>query len=314
MMIRNLCGNDIAACAALLDKDQPFLGVTESRFVRKIVLEENYSPHGFFVAEEDGRILGFLNAVFRQVPIRAGEPMEAYTGWFSAFCVPDPADVPTVGRALLETGERYLVSHGKTRISTGFYPTYFSQGIEASHTAEIVLFREMGYTGAESMSLACDLTAYREQPDVAACRQQLLRDGFYLGAVQTRLIPSLLDPHSPIVNASWAYEFRSRIENGDMDALRVCADGDTVVGVAGCHDPMAPDGRFGPFGVDPAYRRRGIGSVLLADAILEMKRRGCTASWMQWVTPNGAAYRLYEKVGYRHRNTFYTFSKTLPTE
>ena len=76
MKIRTLNGSDIPLCAEMLQKDQPFLRVTETRFLQKIVFEENFSPRGFFIAEENGVVSGFLNAVYRRVPYSAEVPPE----------------------------------------------------------------------------------------------------------------------------------------------------------------------------------------------------------------------------------------------
>lgn len=307
--IRSFRGDDIAVLAAMLAKDQPFAGVTEQRFLKKVIFEENFDPAGLFVAEEDGVIRGFLNALYRRVPVWAGVPMELDQGWFQIFCVPGRADVPTIGAALLEAGERYLAEHGKTKISTGYFPTYFTQGVDEFHEAEQDLFRGRGYRASESISLELDLTSYAEPENMEQKRKALAEQGFYLGPMRMEHIPSILDAESPFGNASWAYEFRSRIVNGDLGALQVCAAGEKVIGVAACHDPDAPSGRFGPFGVDPAYRGHGIGAVLLADALGEMKRRGDKLTWMQWVSESGPAYHLYSRAGYRRRCRYETFSK-----
>ena len=183
--------------------------------------------------------------------------------------------------------------------------------MEESHTALRALFTGRGYADAQSCSLCCDLAAYREKPDLAEKREALFRGGFRIGALQTAQAPSLLRPGAPFAGGSWTYEFRSRILQGDLAAIRVCEKDGEIIGAAACHDPYSEDGRFGPFGVDPAFRGHGIGAVLLADALGEMKRRGNVFSWMQWVSEGGAAYHLYTGVGYRIRNRFHTFSKVL---
>lgn len=314
MTIRNFRGSDIEKIPQIWQKDMPFITVSREYFIRKIVLEDNFLPEGFFAAEDDstGEILGFVCAVYRRTPICAGIPVETDRGWISAFCVPDRSRCDEIGGALLSAAEDYLFRNGKTQLSTGFFPQYFTQGIEENLCPEYAsLFGKHGWNGSRSWSLSMPLNGYSTSGDIRAKRNILENEGIYTGALRDDLLLSLLDPNAPFSNASWSYEFKMRLAELDFGCIRVAALGGKVIGAAACNDRTAPCGRFGPFGVDPSMRGKGIGSVLLDDALCEMKRRGYETAWMQWVGDSGSAYHLYTKAGFTKNNTYLTFTKSL---
>lgn len=318
MNVRAYRGEDIGRILAIWQKEAPFCAPDRNGFIRKTLLEENFSPDGLLIAEnESGDISGFVIAVARRVPVCAGAPDESNLGFYTAFCVPglnDPADARAAdtGRALVTAAENYLRSLGRTRVSTGFYPFYYAQGFEENRQpGYCALFESLGYRGGRSFSLSLDMADYRENPRVPGYRRALADDGFYVGPLTPAYLPSLLDPGADFSSPSWSREFAYRVAELDFDCVRIAAKDGRVIGAAACDDRLSRPGRFGPFGVSPALRGRGIGSVLLADALAEMKRRGVKTSWMQWVGDGGAAYRLYTGVGYQKANTFLTFSKTL---
>ena len=85
MIIRNIKGSDMDEIIALWKKTLPYLVIDRSIFMQKIFLEANFSRNGCFVAEKNGKIVGFVNAVFRKVPICADAEIEKKMGWLAGF-------------------------------------------------------------------------------------------------------------------------------------------------------------------------------------------------------------------------------------
>src|SRR5215204_6038714 len=85
----------------------------------------------------------------------------------------------------------------------------------------------------------------------------------------------------------------------DLDASRVALrDGDPIglvnVGLRGA------SAWIGGMGVVPAERRAGIGEALMQAAHEAAAARGVTGVWLEVITSNTPALRLYEKLGYEH--------------
>jgi len=67
--------------------------------------------------------------------------------------------------------------------------------------------------------------------------------------------------------------------------------------------------RFGPFGVNPDLRSRGIGRVLLAHMLLEMRKKGYHAAWFLWTGDYAA--KLYSQCGFHEVRRFAVLKKDL---
>lgn len=100
------------------------------------------------------------------------------------------------------------------------------------------------------------------------------------------------------------YSFRSALDGTYSDtlnctfALARCRD--VIVGAAGClysgRNPVTAI--LGPVGVDPRYRRNGIGANLVRSIIDHLRVQGCMAVYLG-VSEANPARRLYEGIGFR---------------
>lgn len=84
--------------------------------------------------------------------------------------------------------------------------------------------------------------------------------------------------------------------------LLFLADGPRPVGVAWLHD----SGQIEPLGLLPAYRKRGLGRLLLDGALAELAARGVATAVVGVWTTNETAVRLYQQAGFHHvKSRFY---------
>lgn len=310
MKIRNYSGTDFKQIVGMLKKDQPFLSIDENSFAVKVLCEENFSADGFFVAEEDGMIKGFCNTVCRMIPICKNAPDESKKGFITLFCVEDKSQVFSVGDKLLIAAQEYLIKLGKSYISTGYYPTYFSQGFsKTDHHEYISLFEKHGYSSSRSFSLKLELDNYKPDKSIVEKRSYLINNGFYIGELKPEYVLQLINPNAPFSNPSWSYEIKQRVIHNDYAKIRIAAINNKLVGAAPFCDPFGFDGRFGPFGVDAEFRGCGIGTVLLDDCLSQMIRFNVKTARMQWVSDSGAAYHIYEKAGFTKEREFITLRK-----
>ncbi|UQN30124.1 GNAT family N-acetyltransferase [Brachybacterium kimchii] len=72
-----------------------------------------------------------------------------------------------------------------------------------------------------------------------------------------------------------------------------------ILGVAAWDVVGADPERFGPIGVLPAARGRGVGGALLDAALERMARAGARRAWFQWTSASGPAHRMYLSRGFR---------------
>ncbi|MBQ4630575.1 MAG: GNAT family N-acetyltransferase [Clostridia bacterium] len=307
MIIRNGTGADMDAIIALWKKNLPYLVINRKLFMNKIFMEPNFDSKGFFVAEEKGKIVGFLNAIYRKVPICAGALVEKEKGWFSGFAF--DRDTPEVGDALLECGEKYLLENGKTVINTG-YSTYFVQGVDENHTPEVAEhFRHRGYSEKRSVSMILNLSEYETDPGVKQKRQKLKDMGIEVISLTDEYITKLFTLENDFLRPTWLVEYKSRACDMDFDRVKIAVQGEKILGACIFKDPGSNDERFGPFGVSPSCRGLGIGGVILDEVLTEMKNRGLKNAWMQWASDDKGAAVIYERAGFKVKESYLEFEK-----
>lgn len=312
MKIRNFMGEDIDKIVNCWNAALPHDKVTKEEIIKKMLLDCNFSADGFFIACSGDDVVGFVNCVYRRVPIDAYSGLEENNGWISAFAVNDDEHFVEIGSALICEAEKYFESHGKHEISTGYYPVYFYQGVSKEHCEKYIsLFESKGYRSIPSLARELYLSEFCEDANIEQKRENLAKEGIYTGPIQDKYILSLIDSQEPFNNISMAFEFKSRLAELDYERIRIAAKDGKVIGACVFGDPYGSKERFGPFCVDASYQGKGIGKVLLNDCLSAMKNRGLTKAWMQWTPLQGAADTLYKRVGFKVNKTYITFSKNI---
>lgn len=317
MRIRPYTGRDFDTVLTLWNRALPHDPVTREQLIKKLFMDPDFTEEGLMLCEDgDGSVVGFVNAVCRVLPAIPGQD-DADTGFITVVAVLPERDEYKVGGLLLDAAEAYLSSKGKTRVTTAYPPQYFTQGVEKdAHPALVRAFLERGYAGVPSAAKELDLTIYEEHPSVADRRARLAAAGIEVIPLTDAYISAVLDPAAGFSRPSWSVEFRSRLQvNMDFESMRIAvqhgSDGSRVVGACIFGDPYSDEGRFGPFGVSDDMQGMGIGSVLLADTLAEMKKRGIRRAWMQWTSEEGAAHTVYSRAGFRVVKRYLTFTKKL---
>ena len=314
MIIRTITGTDIPRIPEMWREDQPFVPVTVNNFIDKIIFEENFTPDSFFIADDDNSIAGFLYCTYRKMPIIGEGSMEKGKAYILGFCVADRSETQSVGGALIDAAEAYMRSKGRERVDTGYFPVYYVQGFERDLCSEyIALFKERGYrVSEESCSLELFLADYQPDPKVDELKEKLAEQGIVIRSSRPEDSIAIADAKMPFSKESWAYEYKTRLRlQHDCERVKVAVKDGALIGVSPFGDPNSDMGRFGPFGVDPAYRGLGIGKVLFQETMKEMKKRGIARAWMQWVEYGGPGFHIYEKCGFRAKNNFISFEKEL---
>jgi ribosomal-protein-alanine N-acetyltransferase len=94
------------------------------------------------------------------------------------------------------------------------------------------------------------------------------------------------------------YAFREEIESNRMARYLVVRAGDRVIAYAGIW-LMVDEAHVTTFAVLPAYRRRGIGGLLLSDLMRLSADLGAVVCTLEVRLSNAAARKLYQEFGFK---------------
>lgn len=176
-----------------------------------------------------------------------------------------------LGRGLLDAACRWGWDRGASSVVVGGLPPYYLwPGIDVRFTRMLALAESAGFreTGA-ALNLSCPTTYRQAAPEGVTVRRVLEapdRDG----------VLAFSERHF----APWVPEVARGVEHGCCHVAVDDASGD-VLGLAAHSVNRA--GWFGPTGVDPAARGRGVGAALLSACCRDLQIaefRDCEISWL----------------------------------
>ena len=290
-------------------------GIGKLKFARQVLLDPNFRPEGSLLAKLNGEPAGYALAMSRHMPLE-NAPDDSDRGYLTLFGVRSESRGQGVGKALLEAAEGYLRSQGCKKISISAYaPGYFAPGVDVAAYADGLEFlKRRGYTEVyRPIAMQTDLW-HLAIPSWVTERESVHRAD---GVAYTEFTPALIRP---------LIEFAERVFQGDW--VRVCRqtalqilDGASparleiavdntgtepqVIGFAH-HDAE----RFGPIGVDPEHRGRGIGQILMYRTLRAQQNAGLRTAWFLW-SDDKTAERLYDAAGFKVVRRFALLNKDL---
>ena len=309
--IRPYQGSDEAALIALWNAALTHDRVTPQVFRVKVLLDLNFNPEGLLVAETGGRLAGFVLSLARQVPhfLDGFEPEKA---WITAFGVHPEFQRQGIGRALFDQALARLSALGvKETLISPYTPNYFTPGVDvAAYPAALAFLRAGGWqTLYEPISMRAETTGFQIPAEIQQCEQALAAEGYEIRPVTPADLPDLL----PFIARHFGWDWVRHAQDyllelfgpgSDQVCVLVAAHQGRIVGY--CQQRRE---RFGPFGVDPALRSKGIGRVLLFHALSEMLARGFHSAWFLWTGRDAA--RLYALAGFKEVRQFAVLKKVL---
>lgn len=277
----------------------------------RYLLDPNFVTDTCLVAttSRGERIFGFvLGMTGKSGDTRDEHPSEA---WIVAFGVDEHYRRQGVARALFDRLEASWRTAGIVRITIGPYiPSYVTPGVDERAYAEAVLFLQAGgaETQARPLSMKASLTGYRSAPEMLQTSSGLESAGVFIRPVEPRdIVPLLqfLDDHF----VHWRPDAASVLSelygsNPRSVTMHVAEEHGQIIGYA-----QSRSERFGPFGVDQAYRGRGVGAVLLSTTLLAMRAQGFHCAWFLWTSDQAA--KLYRQHGFEEVRRFALMVKSL---
>lgn len=263
------------------------------------LLDPNFSPNECLVAVENetteivGFVLGFTD--------KHGNSADA---WIVGFGVVPEHRRKGIGTALIERLKETWREKGVPTIHVGPYiPSYLTPGVDVNAYADGIAFLKTvgAVEGGRPVSMKVNLTNYKVRDNVAPLTEKL-------GTEDVKFRPATADDILPLLHfmqehfAHWVPDVRRALQGivrGDAatTTLHVATDHGEIIGYA-----QTDKERFGPFGVNEAYRGRGIGAVLLSRTLVAMRTQGYHSAWFLWTSDRTA--KLYGEHGFEEVRRF----------
>ncbi|MFO7321507.1 MAG: GNAT family N-acetyltransferase [Chloroflexota bacterium] len=306
MEIRPYRGSDEAEVLEVWRAAMHADALGEHLFRTKVLLDPNFQPDLLPVAVEDGRVVGFVLALTRQVPLFL-QGLEPDKAWITAFGVHPDYQRRGIGTALFQHVIQLLRTQGRKTIDISPYvPNYFVPGVDSrAYPGTIPFLEKQGFRVLyNAISMGADLSGFQIPPEILELeRRREQEDGVTIRPVSSADLPELM----PFIVRHFGWDwFRHAQEYlldlfGGVNASQICflvaRRQGQIVGY--CQQRLE---RFGPFGVDPAYRNLGIGRLLLFRCLATMSARHTFFAYFLWTGEDAA--RLYSLAGFKRRREF----------
>lgn len=313
MQIRPYQGRDEAELLDVWSRAMPSDRVDEALFRTQVLLDPNFHPRNVPVALVDGRVVGFVLCLTRQVPYFL-QGMDEAEAWITAFGVHPDYRRQGIGSALFDTVINKLRAEGRKIVDISPYvPNYFVPGIDTRAYPETIRFLQdqMGFeTLYHAISMGADLTDFQIPPEIQSRIERAeAEDDLIIRPIEPADIPDLMPFLVEHFGWDWFRFAQSYLLEYFGDSPhRICfliaREKGEVVGFC-----QQRNERYGPFGVRPDCRNRGIGRMLLFKCLEMMSAKHVFFAYFLWTDEDAA--RLYSLAGFKRRREFAVMRKTL---
>ncbi|MDE2857901.1 MAG: GNAT family N-acetyltransferase [Chloroflexota bacterium] len=313
MQIRPYQGRDETELLDVWSRAMSSDRISEDLFRTQVLLDPNFHPDNLPVAVIDGRVVGFILCLARQVPYFL-QGMDEAEAWITAFGVHPDYRRQGVGSALFESIIGKLRGEQRKIVDISPYvPNYFVPGIDTRAYPDTIRFLQdrMGFeTLYHAISMGADLTDFQIPPQLQArIARAEAEDDLVIKPIEPADIPDLMPFLVEHFGWDWFRFAQSYLLEYFGDSPhRICfliaREKGEVVGFC-----QQRNERYGPFGVRPDCRNRGIGRMLLFKCLEMMSAKHVFYAYFLWTDEDAA--RLYSLAGFKRRREFAVMRKTL---
>jgi mycothiol synthase len=305
---------DMGAVVVLWNRCLPRDPMTEERFWRQFLLDPNFDVSGNRIAQTtDGNIVGFLQAIVRREPY-GSIGLQEQQGWITAFFVDPDFRRQGIGTALLQEGLAFVRAQGRTRVScNGYAPYYQFPGVDLQYSEAHSFLQSCGFTSSsEAVAMEMSLKGGQVPKAILTRYEDLWQGGYRVRPFQrTDTLPLLAFAEQYFPH--WTPSLRDGLVQGNEEII-VATFHDEIIAYAQWQNPHndpphgAP-GRFGPFGVHPNLRSRGIGAIVFWTMVERVAVQGAPRLWFGWAGGQNVAF--YERAGCQIVRRFQLYAKSL---
>jgi mycothiol synthase len=304
---------DLAGVVSAWERALPLDAVTEEDFLRRVILDENREDDGLLVATDDaGAVIGFAVCLVLRHPIEKIGLME-HRGYITAFGVVPEWQGRGAGRALLEAAETFFRARNRREVTIAPYqPNYFVPGVDkVAYAQGLEWLKAHGFAEfSEGIAMDAMIGRFDLDDELKEREARLAKEGLVIRPLPRERMAEYLTFMSRVMPGDWVQDARallSRMVDGTAppNSILVAMDGNEIVGYCKF------DGEhFGPFGVADSHQGRGIGTVLLARTLHQMRKEGHHAAFVLW-TGERAAKGVYGRLGFTISRRFALLRKAL---
>ena len=299
-MIRKLNKSDLPSVTKLLNDSMEYDRIFFDELVNeKIFGDERYDSQSTFVEEQNRKIIGFIDGVYEKREKRS-------QGWIKLFAVHPEHRKKGIGSNLIKKVEDYFKKLGIEYVTImDSAPNYYMPGLDFRYTEGSCFLLKNGYEKiGENINLIADITP--DQFNVDSDIKRLSKEGVIIKRADNsdrEAVVKFLGQAFP----SWLGEVNETFKNNPI-SLYISIIDDKVVGFSAYDGNNRGIGWFGPMGVLPVTRGKGIGAILCKLCLKDIALQGHKQSIIPWVGP----VRFYSKVcNSRIDRLFWTYRKNL---
>jgi len=283
--VRLLRRSDIGQVVSCWNFCLPYDRITVEQFEDTIFDDPNFEKEGNLVATTKvDEIVGFVGAVVREGIIGkdgAGRVEEKDYGYIKCLFVLNDCRKGTQER-LLKQALAFLESKGKKLAKVGQYSgRYFFPGIDAKYNEELTFFKENGFEESDvEEDVAINLEDFEPTKYQRRAQQRMEKMGVIIRSYQPESFYKMRRFVKEINYPQWFPE-GWELDFGEHHYHLVALLAAEIVGWARFFKHQER-WWFGPIAVLEKVRRRGIGTCLLLQSMLQMKTLGApnvTAGW-----------------------------------
>lgn len=299
---------------ALWEAALPYEAVPLPEFERRVILDVNREPDSLKLAfeEETGPPAGFILCLVLHQPIEQTGLLE-HRGFITAFGVHPDHRRKGVGSRLLDEADAFFRGRSRKEIVIAPYtPNYFVPGVDKERYAEGVAFLERrGYREiSEAIAMDAPIGQLAIEPALLQKEAELRSEGITIEPFRRERMVEYLDFMREQMPGPWLEDARRNLKDltrglFPADAVIIACDRGKIIGYC-----QFEGEHFGPFGVSDAYQGRGIGTVLLARTLYQMRLHGHHAAYVLW-TGDRAAKGVYGRLGFTISRRFAVLKKDL---
>ncbi|MDK2971892.1 MAG: mycothiol synthase [Candidatus Sumerlaeota bacterium] len=305
---------DFDQVVGVWERSLPLDAVTSGDFVRRVLLDENLEPGGLLVAvsNTDRRVAGFALCLVLRHPIENVGLLE-HRGFITAFGVDPAFQGKGAGRGLLEAAEAFFRARNRREIAIAPYaPGYFVPGVDkAAYASGLAWLQAHGFEEfSEGIAMDAMIGTFDLDERLRAKEAHLATEGITIEPLDFARLAAFMKFMADTMPGDWVEDARrllGRMASGEAPptSIFIATDKGSIVGYCKF------DGEhFGPFGVADSHQGRGLGTVLLARTLRQMRLEGHHSAFVLW-TGERAAKGVYGRLGFTISRRFAILRKKL---
>ena len=299
--------------------------LSEEYFQKKFIEDPNYSPAYSFVAEEDGRVIGFINGIAKKV-FYPKETHENTPGFITCFFVDKAYRGRGVGKALLDAltnafrrdGKRSIACSGSNPINldwivpgTPGHDHNNAPGMDEACMGHAFLLKEGFSDRYREVAMYLNLAEYKAPDDLDKRREKLAEEGVYTGRYDTSLGYDFDGMCDRIPSEYWRKVLRDEVAKANPRPILAATHERRIVSFTGPVDKQQSGrGWFSGICTDPLYERRGLATILFHLLMQEFIAIGAAFSTL-FTGDDNHAQRIYANCGFRVVRRFVVMQKEI---